>query len=32
MEAAAMKFKDLDGTVDAVGVGGVDLSVIVDGK
>jgi hypothetical protein len=32
MEAAALKFKELDGTVDAFGVGGGDLSVIVDGK
>ena len=32
MEAAALKFKELDGTVDAFGVGGGDLSVMVDGK
>jgi hypothetical protein len=32
MEAAALKFKELDGTVDAFGVGGADLGVIVDGK
>jgi len=32
MEAAALKFKELDGTVDAFGVGGGDLSVLVDGK
>jgi hypothetical protein len=32
MEAAAMKFKELDGTVDAFGVGGADLGAIVDGK
>ena len=32
MEAAALKFKELDGKVDAFGVGGGDLSVIVDGK
>lgn len=32
MEAAALKFKELDGAVDAFGVGGGDLSVLVDGK
>jgi len=32
MEAAALKFKELDGTVDAFGVGGADLSALVDGK
>lgn len=32
MEAAALKYKELDGTVDAFGVGGGDLSIIVDGK
>jgi len=32
MEAAALKYKELDGTVDAFGVGGGDLGVIVDGK
>ena len=32
MEAAAQKFKELDGQVDAFGVGGGDLSIIVDGK
>jgi hypothetical protein len=32
MEAAALKFKELDGKVDAFGVGGGDLSIIVDGK
>lgn len=32
MEAAALKFKELDGTVDAFGVGGADLGAIVDGK
>jgi hypothetical protein len=32
MEAAALKYKELDGTVDAFGVGGADLEVIVDGK
>jgi len=32
MEAAAQKFKELDGTVDAFGVGGGDLSMYVDGK
>ncbi len=30
MEAAALKYKELDGTVDAFGVGGADLAVIVD--
>lgn len=32
MEAAAQKFKELDGTVDAFGVGGADLGAIIDGK
>jgi hypothetical protein len=32
MEAAAMKFKELDGKVDAFGVGGADLGAIIDGK
>lgn len=32
MEAAALKYKELDGTVDAFGVGGGDLSMMVDGK
>jgi hypothetical protein len=32
MEAAALKFKDLDGKVDAFGVGGADLGALVDGK
>jgi len=32
MEAAAQKYKELDGTVDAFGVGGADLGAIVDGK
>jgi hypothetical protein len=32
MEAAALKFKELDGTVDAFGVGGGDLGILVDGK
>ena len=32
MEAAALKFKELDGTVDAFGLGGGDLGVRVDGK
>ena len=32
MEAAALKYKDLDGTVDAFGVGGADLGAIIDGK
>lgn len=32
MEAAALKYKEMDGTVDAFGVGGADLGAIVDGK
>lgn len=32
MEAAAQKFKELDGKVDAFGVGGGDLGLLVDGK
>ena len=32
MEAAARKFQELDGKVDAFGVGGADLSALVDGK
>jgi hypothetical protein len=32
MEAAALKYKELDGKVDAFGVGGADLGAIVDGK
>ncbi len=32
MEAAALKFKELDGKVDAFGVGGADLGAIVDGQ
>ena len=32
MEAAALKYKELDGTVDAFGVGGADLGALVDGK
>lgn len=32
MEAAAMKYKELDGTVDAFGVGGADLGALVDGN
>ena len=32
MEAAALKFQDLDGKVDAFGVGGADLGAIVEGK
>ncbi|MEW6403564.1 MAG: quinate 5-dehydrogenase [Chloroflexota bacterium] len=32
MEAAAQKFKELDGKVDAFGVGGADLGALVDGK
>ncbi len=32
MEAAALKYKELDGTVEAFGVGGADLGALVDGK
>ncbi len=32
MEAAAQKYKELDGQVDAFGVGGADLGALVDGK
>jgi hypothetical protein len=32
MGAAALKFKELDGQVDAFGVGGADLGALVDGK
>ncbi len=32
MEAAALKYKELDGTVDAFGVGGADLGLMVDNK
>jgi hypothetical protein len=32
MEAAAQKFKELDGKVDAFGMGGADLGLLVDGK
>jgi len=32
MEAAAMKYKELDGKVDAFGVGGADLGLMVDNK
>lgn len=32
MKAAALKYKELDGTVDAFGVGGADLGALVDGK
>ncbi len=32
MEVAALKFKELDGTVDAFGVGGADLGALADGK
>lgn len=32
MELAAKKYKELDGTVDAFGVGGGDLGALVDGK
>jgi len=32
MEAAAQKYKELDGNVDAFGVGGADLGVLADTK
>jgi len=32
MEVAALKYKELDGQVDAFGVGGADLGAIVEGK
>jgi hypothetical protein len=32
MEAAALKYKEMDGTVDAFGVGGADLGAIVEGR
>jgi hypothetical protein len=32
MEAAALKYKELDGQVDAFGVGGADLGLMVDEK
>lgn len=32
MEAAALKYQELDGQVDAFGVGGADLGAIVEGK
>lgn len=32
MEAAAVKYKELDGIVDAFGVGGADLGLMVDDK
>ena len=32
MEAAALKYKELDGKVDAFGVGGADLGLMVDKK
>ena len=32
MEAAALKYKELDGKVDAFGVGGADLGAMVDEK
>ncbi len=32
MEAAAQKYKELDGKVDAFGVGGADLGALIDGK
>jgi hypothetical protein len=32
MEAAALKYKELDGKVDAFGVGGADLGLMVDEK
>ncbi len=32
MEAAALKYKELDGKVDAFGVGGADLGTYIEGK
>jgi hypothetical protein len=32
MEAAALKYKELDGKVDAFGVGGADLGAVIEGK
>src|SRR5512135_806197 len=32
MEAAALRYKELDGKVDAFGVGGADLGLMVDNK
>src|SRR5512135_1721727 len=32
MEAAALKYKELDGKVEAFGVGGADLGLMVDNK
>jgi hypothetical protein len=32
MEAAALKYQELDGKVDAFGVGGADLGAVVEGK
>lgn len=32
MEAAAQKYRELDGTVDAFGVGGADLGALIDGN
>jgi hypothetical protein len=32
MDAAALKYRELDGKVDAFGVGGADLGAIVEGK
>src|SRR5512143_4359242 len=32
MEAAALKYRELDGQVDAFGVGGADLGLMVDDK
>jgi hypothetical protein len=32
MEAAALKYQELDGKVDAFGVGGADLGALTDGK
>ena len=32
MEAAALKYREMDGTVDAFGVGGADLGLMVDNK
>ena len=31
MEAAALKYKELDGKVDAFGLGGAELAIVVDG-
>lgn len=32
MEAAALKYRELDGQVDAFGVGGADLGAVIEGK